>query len=51
MDKYLIYQIGEAILLEVGGVTNIIYPKGADTPDTLIVESKDGRYSLKIKAV
>ena len=52
MDKSLIYAIGEAILLEVCGIINIIYPKGNDIPDTFIVESKDGkRFSLKLKAV
>lgn len=52
MDKSLIYEIGEAILLEVCGIANIIYPKGPEIPDSLIVESDDGqRFSLELKTV
>lgn len=52
MDKSLIYAIGEAILLEVFGIANIIYPLQKDNPDSLVVEGDNGeRYSLMLLPV
>lgn len=50
MDKSLIYAIGEAILLEVCGISNIIYPQEKDIPDSLVVEDDNGdRYSIMLQ--
>lgn len=52
MDKSLIYEIGEAILLEVGGIVDIIYPKDSEIPNSLTIVSDDGqRISLELKGV
>lgn len=52
MEETMIYEIGEAILLEVGGVKDIAYPKNIDTPDRLTIVADNGyRYELTIKRV
>lgn len=50
MANEIIYSIGEAILLEVDGVTDVSYPKGEDV-NTLVVIMEDGkRYKLILKS-
>lgn len=49
MEK-LIYQTGEAIILEVDDVEEVTYPKSKNVPDKLFIKTKDGRrFELKIK--
>ncbi len=48
----MIYEIGEAILLEVCGVKDIVYPRSVDAPDRLIIKAENGRqFELTIKKI
>ncbi len=50
MEKELIFMIGEAILLEVEGVENIIYPLEKNI-DKLYVDFENGRrFEISLKA-
>lgn len=52
MEETLIYEIGEAILLEVGGVKDIVYPKSVEAPDRLTIKAENGRqFELTIKRI
>ena len=41
--KELIYKIGEAIMLEVEEVEDILYPKGEDEPKHILIKLKNGK--------
>lgn len=50
MEKELIFMIGEAILLEVEGVKNVVYPQEKNT-DKLYVDLENGRrFELNLMA-
>jgi len=52
MYETLIFEIGEAILLEVNGVKDIVYPRNADKPERLVILADNGRkIELTLKAI